>query len=115
MTNDMRYVFSGDKKDGEDGIFKIAFDILINESDLIKIFENLLTWKEDEPHEIWGFSFFDEYDDPIDEVIVWYLDDEKKYSKPEFRQLLIMAIERFFSMYPDPKGREEIVKIIDIS
>ncbi|HEY9692853.1 MAG TPA: hypothetical protein V6D15_11640 [Oculatellaceae cyanobacterium] len=111
----MRYVFSGDKKDGADGIFKISFDILINESNLIKIFENLLTWKEDESHEFWGFIFYDEYDDPIDEVTVRYLDEEKKYSKSEFRHLLIMAIERFFSMYPDPEGREEISKIINFT
>jgi hypothetical protein len=113
MKDDMQYVFTA-KPDDPDFIFKIAFDILINELDLIKIFKGLLTWEEDEPHELWGFSFYDEYEDPLDEVVVWYLDKEKKYSKPEFHKLLIMAIERFFSMYPDPKGRKEIVKIIDL-
>jgi hypothetical protein len=115
MSNDMRYVFSGDNKSGEDGILKIAFDILINEEDLINIFQNILTWREDESHELWGFVFFDEFGDSLDGVIVRYLDEEKKYSKRDFIQLLTTAIMRFFRMYPDVEGKEKIDKIIDSS
>ena len=81
----MRYVFTGDKKDDMDGIFRIVFDVLINEPDVIKIFENILTWQEDEVHELWALSFYDQYDDPIDDIILRYLDLEKKYRKLEFQ------------------------------
>ncbi|MGB3205748.1 MAG: hypothetical protein WBB28_12225 [Crinalium sp.] len=110
----MRYLFTAEPND-TDFIFKISFDILINEPNLIEIFKNLLTWKEDEVHELWGFSFFDEYEDPVEEVTVWYLDKEKKYSKSEFNKLITMAINHFFCIYPDPKGKEEIDKFIDLS
>ena len=115
MNNDedMHYVFTGHRKDAADGIFKIVFDILINEPDIIKIFKNILTWQEDEVHELWAFSFYDEYDDPVDEVTVRYLDVENKYCKSEFRYLFINAIERFFSIYPDPEGKEIIDKLIE--
>jgi hypothetical protein len=109
----MRYLFTAEPND-PDFIFKISFDILINEPNLVEIFKNLLTWQEDEAHELWGFSFYDEYEEPTDEVVAWYLDKKKKYSKPEFHQLLIMAIKQYFSMYHDSEGEEEISKIINI-
>jgi hypothetical protein len=85
-----------------DFAFKVAFDLLVNFTNPVQSFKELLDG-EDIIMEASGFSFRDENDCPIDEVTVWYFEDEKKYTKNQFLQLLDMAMNKYFSLYPEEK------------
>jgi hypothetical protein len=97
--------------DDKDFAFKVAFDLLVNFTDPVQSFKELIDG-EDIIMEASGFSFHDEYDRPVDEITVWYFEDEKKYSKNQFSQLLIMAMNKYFSLYSE--GKEEINNIINL-
>ena len=105
----MRYLFKH-MPDDDDVIFKVAFDIMINFRNEIQSFKDLID-KEDIIMDSSGFSFHDEYNRPTEEIVVWYLEYEKKYSKEEFHQLLTMAISKYFSIYSE--GKDEITKIFN--
>jgi hypothetical protein len=98
--------------DDPDFIFKVDCDILINFTSPIESFKELIN-KEDIIMEASGFSFCDDYSRPVDEVTTWYFEDEKKYSKDEFNQLLTMAINQYFLLYPE--GKEEINNILNLA
>ena len=106
----MRYLFDH-IPDDDDVLFKVAFDIMINLRNEIQSFKDLIN-RKDIIMESSGFSFHDEYNRPIDEVLVWYLEDEKRYNKEKFYQLLTTAISKYFSMYPE--GKDEITKILNL-
>ena len=107
----MIYLFKHIPND-QDFAFKVAFDILVNFTEPVQSFKELLDEK-DIVMEASGFSFHDEYDCPTDKVTVWYFEEEKKYSKNQFIQLLVMGMKKYLSL--EPEGKEEINNIINLT
>ena len=104
----MKYVFGNHY--GRYDLFKIFFDSISSDSRYLESLEKIINDEDVIAGEELGCLFHGEYDEILEKVEIFFLDDEVlEISREELYQLLIIGINKYLIMYSEHVAELEII------